>query len=139
MLDCLILGDSIATGVHRNHLNCALYAEVGINSAQWNKRFRMMQLDAKTVVISLGSNDYAGIDTEAELSKLRGRVKAKQVIWILPAGTAKTSGVSAAGIRAIVNRISRKYGDATVAIPEVARDGVHPTNRAYNQISKNID
>lgn len=139
MLDCLILGDSIATGVYQNHLNCALYAEVGINSAQWNKRFKMMHLDAKTVVISLGSNDYAGIDTEAELSKLRSRVKAKQVIWILPAGTAKASGVSAASIRAIVNRIARKYGDTTVAIPEVARDGVHPTNRAYNQLSKKID
>ena len=127
MFDCLILGDSIAVGTQHFRPDCALYAKSGINSSQWNVNYRMMQLNADTVVISLGSND-AGIDTRKELIKLRSRVKAKKVYWILPAIKPK--------IQNIVEEIAHKYKDRIVKIPSVAKDGVHPTYRAYEKLGE---
>lgn len=126
MLDCLILGDSIAVGVQQYKPNCALYAKVGINSKQWNKNYTMMNLNADTVVISLGTNDYQGIDTERELTKLRERVKAKKVYWIVPAIKPQ--------IQEIVREIAIKHGDWFVRIPYLSKDGIHPTQKGYQQI-----
>jgi lysophospholipase L1-like esterase len=102
-----------------------VYAKSGINSAQWNINYRMMELNADTVVISLGSND-AGIDTEKELTKLRSRVKAKKVYWIVPAIKPK--------VQRIVEQIAYKNKDQIVKIPSLSRDGIHPTYRGYQKI-----
>lgn len=126
MLDCLILGDSIAVGVQQYKPNCALYAKVGINSKQWNKNFTMLELNADTVVISLGTNDYQGIDTERELNKLRSRVKAKKVYWIVPAIKPE--------IQEIVREIAIKHEDWFVRIPNLSRDGIHPTQKGYQKL-----
>lgn len=126
MLDCLILGDSIAVGVQQYKPNCALYAQVGINSKHWNKNFTMMNLDADTVIISLGTNDYQGIDTKRELMKLRERVKAKKVYWIVPAIKPQ--------IQSIVKEIAAKHGDWFVRIPNLSKDGIHPTQKGYQQL-----
>jgi lysophospholipase L1-like esterase len=96
----------------------------------------MMQLDAETVVISLGSNDYKGINTELQLRKLRKRVDAKKVFWIVPAGVGKKSGVNVTEIQKIVKRIARDYDDMTVIIPELSKDGVHPTTKGYRKIGE---
>ena len=37
MIDCMILGDSIAVGMHQFKPECVAYAKGGINSWQWNK------------------------------------------------------------------------------------------------------
>ena len=87
----------------------------------------MMQLNADTVVISLGSND-AGIDTRKELTKLRSRVKAKKVYWILPA--------IKPNIQDIVEEIAHKHKDWIVKIPSIAKDGVHPTYRGYQKLGE---
>jgi lysophospholipase L1-like esterase len=125
MIECLILGDSIAVGTQYFRPNCGVYAKSGINSAQWNINYRMMELNADTVVISLGSND-AGIDTEKELTKLRSRVKAKKVYWIVPAIKPK--------VQRIVEQIAYKNKDRIVKIPSLSRDGIHPTYRGYQKI-----
>ena len=39
MLDCLILGDSIAVGTHQFMPECRAYATGGLNSHQWNHRY----------------------------------------------------------------------------------------------------
>ena len=39
MLDCLILGDSIAVGVHMFKKECVAYAKGGINSWQYNRDY----------------------------------------------------------------------------------------------------
>ena len=39
MLDCLILGDSIAVGTHQFKQECVAYAKGGINSQQYNKQY----------------------------------------------------------------------------------------------------
>jgi hypothetical protein len=86
MLDCLIVGDSIAVGTHQFRPECAAYARGGWNSWQWNKDYLSSDLSAKTVIISLGSNDHKGVRTKAELQRLREKVgTGVRVFWILPA------------------------------------------------------
>ena len=81
MIDCLIIGDSIARGVAQAApLECSSLTHVGINSREFNRRYNTRDFIAKTVVISLGSNDYRGIHTQRELRAVRARVIGKHVI-----------------------------------------------------------
>jgi hypothetical protein len=54
MIDCMIIGDSIAVGTSMARKEC----------------------------VSLGANDHKGVKTEAELRKMRSTVKADRVFWI---------------------------------------------------------
>jgi hypothetical protein len=56
MIDCLILGDSIAVGTYSAKPECEVHAQVGINSRNFNKKYKN-DFAAKIVAISLGSND----------------------------------------------------------------------------------
>ena len=87
MLDCLILGDSIAVGTHQFKQECTMIAKGGINSWQYNRDYvvpRKNDFGAEVVIISLGSNDHNGVKTYNELYKLRERVKAQRVYWVMP-------------------------------------------------------
>jgi hypothetical protein len=62
MIDCMIIGDSIAVGTAAFKQECqADYAVGGLNSWQWNKRFK----DA--------------VNTRKELEAMRKRVTANRV------------------------------------------------------------
>jgi lysophospholipase L1-like esterase len=100
---------------------------VGINSSNWNKKYRMMSLDARTVVISLGTNDYS-IDTKSELNKLRSRIKSKKVYWIMPAIKPE--------VQKIVQEIAKKHNDLIVKIPSLSKDGYHPTRKGYQKLGE---
>ena len=126
MLECLILGDSIAVGTHQARPECAVYARVGINSRDFVNRYIGKDLVADTVVISLGSNDHKGIKTKNELMDLRSQVVAKKVYWILPA--------IKPDIQEIVEEVAHKYGDWIIRIPNLSNDGVHPTRQGYKKI-----
>jgi len=134
MLDCLILGDSIAVGTHLVRTECVSFSKGGINSWQWNKRYlegdQGNNLKAENVIISLGSNDHAGVKTRAELEKIRSAVYAKKVFWILPA--------IKPNIQKIVEDIALQNNDWVIKISEVSTDGVHPTGRGYKEIGKTI-
>ncbi len=133
MLECLILGDSIAVGTHQQRPECALYAKSGINSRQFNKQYSQ-QFRGKIVVISLGSNDHKHIKTEKELYKLRERVQAETVYWILPIGNSKASEIPIVRIQEHVETIADMYGDWIIKIPYVSKDGIHPTQKGYKRI-----
>jgi lysophospholipase L1-like esterase len=126
MLECLILGDSIAVGTHQARPECAVYARGGINSRDFVNRYIGKDLVADTVVISLGSNDHKGIKTKNELMDLRSQVVAKKVYWILPA--------IKPDIQEIVEEVANKYNDWIVRIPSLSKDGVHPTKQGYKKI-----
>lgn len=126
MLECLILGDSIAVGTHQARPECAVYARGGINSRDFVNRYIGKDLVADTVVISLGSNDHKGIKTKNELMDLRSQVVAKKVYWILPA--------IKPDIQEIVEEVAYKYGDWIIRIPHLSNDGVHPTRQGYKKI-----
>lgn len=140
MLDCLILGDSIAVGLHQQQPKCAAYAKGGINTHQFNKQFTG-EFYSNLVIISLGSNDHKFVKTHKELETLRSRVIAKsKVVWILPVGNAKGSSVDIKDIRKIVVDIATKYGDNIIDPQphQVSSDKIHPNNRGYKEISNNI-
>ncbi len=128
MLDCLILGDSIAVGIHSARPECVAYTKTGINSAQWNNKFITNNLHATTVIISLGSNDYTRIKTLSELETLREVLAGDRVYWILPANKPD--------IREMIRHIANRYGDSVITIPELLQDGIHPTTHGYKKIGE---
>ena len=141
MLDCLILGDSIAVGTHQFRPECVSYSKGGINSWQWNKKFlegdQGNNLKAKTIIISLGSNDHKGIKTKAELERMRKSILADRVFWILPAGNLKASGVDIEMIQAFVKVVAAEHGDTVLPISRLQSDGIHPSTAGYKNIAEN--
>ena len=137
MIDCLILGDSIAVGTAQARPECVAYAKTSLNSSQFNKKYPQ-PFNGKVVVISLGSNDHKYIKTEKELFKLRVRVQAETVYWILPAGNSKTSEIPVVRIQEHVESIAEMYGDWIIRIPSLSKDGIHPTGKGYKKIGEII-
>ena len=128
MLDCLILGDSIAVGTHSFRTECVAHAKGGWNSWQWNRDYLNKDLTANTVIISLGSNDHKGVKTKQELVKMRDKVKGQRVFWILPA--------IKPDIQNIVKEIAKDNNDVILTIPALQKDGVHPSWRGYKEIAE---
>ena len=128
MIDCMILGDSIAVGVAQQRPECVAYAKVGINSRDWVNKNITKDLSANTVIISLGSNDHYKIHTFKELLAIRSLVTASNVFWILPANNED--------IQANIRIIARNHKDVVLTIPTLSKDGVHPTGTAYKELAK---
>lgn len=130
MFECLIVGDSIAVGVANVRKECVSYSKGGINSWQWvNKNIQHTPLQAKTVIISLGSNDHKGVKTEKELETIRELTKADRVYWILPA--------IKPDIQDIVRKVAAKNGDVVLPITRLQPDGVHPSWAGYKELANN--
>lgn len=129
MLECLILGDSIAVGIAQHRPECAVYAKVGTTSRGWNDKFLAKKPDAKTTTISLGTNDYSDTATFRELYSLRQTLP-NRVVWILPANGADR--------QTAVVKIAQMYNDATIVIPELSKDKIHPTARAYKELAEQV-
>lgn len=138
MFECLLIGDSIAVGAQQFIPTCAKMAKGGINSWQFNRLFVKEDLVAKTAIISLGSNDHAHVKTEKELNKIRERLQAERVFWILPAGNLQASNVPIEEIQTIVYNIAGKYNDRVVGIESVQPDGIHPSKDGYRKIAEKI-
>ena len=134
MLDCLILGDSIAVGTHTFMPECRAYAHGGWNTKQWNHEFLGRKLTAETVIISLGTNDHQYIKTSEELLRMREQVKGKSVYWILPMGNSSKSGVELEDIQNIIIQIADVYGDAVITTKRLQKDGIHPSWAGYKEL-----
>jgi lysophospholipase L1-like esterase len=129
MIECLIVGDSIAVGVSQVRRECQSIAKSGINSSNWNKLHLNKLVPTKTLIISLGANDL-GIDTEANIRKLREKAQAQRVFWLLPSQRLKPDQVRA------VKFVAIEYGDTVIPRPEkdISADGVHPTYKGYKAL-----
>ncbi len=127
MIECLIVGDSIGVGVSQVRKECSALVKSGINSRDWNAKHLNQLQPSKTVIISLGANDYKGIDTENNIRKLRANVQASRVFWLLPSQKLKPEQVRA------VKFVAQDYGDTVIPRPEkdISGDGVHPTYKGY--------
>ena len=140
MLDCLILGDSIAVGTATYRPECVAYAKGGINSQQWRKQY--LESDqgalptAKTVIISLGSNDHTGVRTILELQQIRKAVKADRVFWILPHGNNKSNSLDIDWIQSFVKVVAGENGDVVLPINRVQKDNIHPSWAGYKEIAE---
>lgn len=128
MLDCLIVGDSIAVGTHQFKPECAVMAKGGWNTWQWNQKYGRDELKARTVIISLGTNDHKGVRTELELRAIRANARADRVYWILPA--------IKPDIQAIVRLIAADWGDTVLPITSLQPDRIHPSWAGYKEIAK---
>jgi lysophospholipase L1-like esterase len=129
MIDCLIIGDSIGVGTAQVRTECVAYVKGGINSKQWlDKNIQNTPLQAKTVIISLGSNDHKYVKTESELDTIRRLTKADRVYWILPA--------IKPDIQEIVKKIAAKNGDIVLPITRLQPDGIHPSWAGYKELSE---
>ena len=126
MIDCLIIGDSIAVGIGSVTPQCQTIAKVGINSKNFVVSHEHIP-SSKTTVISLGSND-GNADFSKYLNTLRNKITGK-VVWILSNNNAKA--------RTIALNIARQHGDGIVYLSSFASaDGVHPKN--YSLVANKV-
>ena len=128
MIECLIVGDSIAVGTAHFRPECAVMAKSGINSRDWNERYFHDQLQSDTVIISLGSNDLKTLNTFKEIILLRSRIKARRVFWILPAN--KPQKVE------LIRMVAAEDKDTVIPIAKVFTDRVHPTTQGYRELAE---
>ncbi len=128
MLECLILGDSIAYGVSNIRTECVAYAKSGINSTDWNNKYRNKIVDSKVTIISLGTNDVKNLNTEVELIALRSRIEVGHVYWIMPPIKPEK--------QKIVRSIAKTYGDSIIRISELSTDKIHPTYNGYKKLGE---
>jgi lysophospholipase L1-like esterase len=128
MLECLILGDSIAVGIAQHRPECIAYATVGITSRKFVDNHITGDLSANTVVVSLGANDSKNMKTLKELFALRQVISAKRVYWILPANN-KTAEEA-------VSIVADKFEDKAIEISALRKDHVHPTAKEYKRLAE---
>lgn len=125
----MIIGDSIAVGTAMYRPDCVSYSRGGWNSWQWNKDYLSVASSKpmKTVIVSLGANDHAGVKTEQELRKMRSAIQADRVFWISPGAERKPVP------QAAIEKIAQEYGDTVLPRPKdhMSGDGIHPTGRGY--------
>lgn len=133
MIDCIVLGDSIAVGTHLQRYECVSYAKGGINSNGWNKKFADKKIAASSVIISLGTNDHKGVHTFKELTIMRERVNASHVYWIMPPCNPKFCKQN---VNDIVEIIAKAHGDTIIGTKRVQEDGVHPSWVGYRELAK---
>jgi lysophospholipase L1-like esterase len=138
MIECLLLGDSIAVGLYHHVGPCESLSKSGWNTWQWNRDYLKHDLSAKTVIISLGSNDHKYIKTQAELEKLREKITAGHVFWVLPHGNLPAGGLSIQEVQRIIKMIAAQHGDTVIPITRVQRDSIHPSWAGYKQIAKEV-
>ena len=136
MLECLIIGDSIAVGTANVRQECVSYSKGGWNSWQWNKHYIVKEkkdLTAQNVIISLGTNDHKGVKTFDELMFMRRNVTAGRVYWILPPCNDKFCKPS---INEIVEIIAKNFGDTIISTKRLQADAIHPSWAGYKELAE---
>jgi len=129
MIDCLIMGDSIAVGTAQVRQECVSYSKGGINSYQWlNANVGKSPYVAKTVIISLGSNDHKYVKTLSELRNIRELTKAERVYWILPA--------IKPDVQEMVKKVAAEWGDTVLPMTRLQKDGIHPSWAGYKDLAE---
>lgn len=134
MIECLILGDSIAVGVSQIRKECVSFVKSGINSKDfYNKHKSMLSHPTKTgvTIISIGPNDTKSIDTIKYANLIRENINGK-VYWILPSNTKKPEKFK------IIKEVADVWGDVVIERPadKISPDGVHPTYAGYKEIAE---
>ena len=130
MLECLIIGDSIAVGTKMFRPECVDYAKGGITSHGWNKQYKNKDLTAESVIISLSTNDWEKADTYSVLMDIRTRVKSNRVFWILPNEESKPQAV------ANVKKVAAHFNDTLIPTTRWQADKIHPSWAGYKNIAE---
>ena len=132
MLECLILGDSIAVGTKMfAPVECVSYSTGGLNTWQWRKKWGKKPLEAKKVIISLGTNDHQFINTYKELYNIRSQIHSVEVIWIMPPCNKK---FCKPGVNNTVAQIASEFRDRVIGTSHLQKDGIHPSWAGYKEL-----
>lgn len=130
MLECLILGDSLAQGTAAAlkaalQNRCEVVATQGIGSAAIRRSVPAQSYYSAT--ISAGSNDPTNPHLAENLIAIRRSISAKRVVWIAPYNRS---------VAYLVADLARSYGDYLVDVAETppVRDGLHP--RSYSRLAR---
>lgn len=130
MLECLIIGDSIAVGTAMVRQECVSYSKGGITSHGWDKKYGKNDLTAETVIISLSTNDWEKASTENKLREIREKVNARRVYWIEPNQESKPEAVKH------VRKIAEEYRDTVITTTRWQTDKIHPSWAGYKSIAE---
>lgn len=131
MIDCLIIGDSIAVGTKMFRPECVDYAKGGITSIGWNKQYGNNDLTANTVIISLGTNDWVKADTYGMLMNIRTKIKGSpRVFWILPNEESKPLIVHQ------VREVAAQFHDTILPTTRWQKDKIHPSWAGYRELAE---
>jgi|LauGreDrversion4_2_1035121.scaffolds.fasta_scaffold00863_27 lysophospholipase L1-like esterase len=129
MLECLIMGDSIAVGTALVRPECVSYSKGGINSHQWlNTNVGKSPYIAETVIISLGSNDHKYVKTEEELRTIRKLTNARRVFWIMPSDKFPVA-------QSAVWHVANENNDIILRTDRMQKDNVHPSWAGYKELA----
>jgi len=134
MLECIILGDSIAKGISMAYPECKSYSVVGISSSNWSKPFGHVGLKAATVVVSLGTNDK-GLTLQEQLLQIlsvRDKIKSSNIIWINPPCNDIFCNKEA---NYVVQSLSTMFSDTLIETVKLGKDGIHPTADGYKEMA----
>jgi lysophospholipase L1-like esterase len=130
MLECLIAGDSIAVGIANVRKECVSYSKGGINSHQWlNTNIKNTPLQARHVIISLGSNDAYVKNTEEELRTIRKLTNAQRVYWVMPSDKFPKA-------QSAVWHVANENNDVILRTDRMQTDGVHPSWAGYKELAE---
>ncbi|HXC57382.1 MAG TPA: hypothetical protein VNU97_18930 [Rhizomicrobium sp.] len=121
MIDCAVVGDSIALGVGQQLRRCEVNATIGIPSVEVIGRVQ----HANVLVVSAGSNDPRNPLLESNLRSIRARAAGK-VIWISPIDPVAAATVA---------RVARLHGDRVVRFAP-RHDHIHP--RSYGLLAGRV-
>ena len=129
MLECLILGDSIAVGVGQARPACQTAAKTGITSGAYIQTlFPGVPHRASNIVISLGVNDDPSMNTLDNLRRMRRELPGAQVTWLLP-------GLKD-DVRRAIQTVAAENRDRTVDTrSQVGPDHLHPTTAGYRMVA----
>lgn len=124
-MDCIAIGDSIAVGVGQA-AHCSINAKVGASSSYIADHVVSSSRDV--AVISAGSNDPSNPKLRTNLDKIRSKITAKRVVWILPYDRKAA---------AVVKAVAVQHGDGYVDLSGFkTRDGVHPSS--YRSVARKL-
>ena len=121
MIDCQIVGDSVAVGIGSVMRECTVNAKVGIPLASAISRAAPHKLS----IVSEGSNDPNNPNLAAILRSIRGRAGGR-VIWILPQNRRAAD---------VVRLVAGEHGDIVVGFV-AGPDHVHP--KSYQDLVNTI-
>lgn len=128
MLDCLILGDSIAKGLSDIRKECTAIVKSGINSKDFVAK-NPGPFAAKTVIVSLGSNDV-GTMTERSIRKLREQMAPGQTVWWVLPNKKEIARIA-------ILKVANEYDDYIIDVrSQRTHDSVHPTYNGYKNLAR---
>lgn len=128
--DCVAVGDSLALGMATainarvRGTSCRIAARRGAPASRIARDMQVVRADV--IVLSAGANDAASPSLLQDLTAIRRRAIARQIIWVMPRHPRAAAAVRATCLY---------HGDVSVNLARFRTgDGIHPSD--YDQVAR---